>query len=269
LKFVPVNAANPTGDVFSDRQRLLHTPGTSWDATWVTVHNTATDGTAAFDANALAKTAGATPFKRPENLNFLPGTGFRSLAFVVTGDTDNRSGSVPALADRGAWGAIFRVDLNPSREAGKIKCVVLGDADHASFDNITFAGEDEAWVTEDRGDTLHKQLNALDSIWSFDTKHAGSPGVRIVALGRDLASATDAGYGDFIGGGGILPAGFVFTNDGDNEPTGIEVSDGSDTIGGLKGRRLHPHDPDVRSFFTQQHGLNQVFEIVRKHGHHE
>lgn len=267
LKFVPVGAANPTGDVFSDRQKKLHTPGTSWDATWVDVHNTAVDGTAPFDANAAAKAAGATPFKRPENLNFVPGTGFRSLAFVVTGDTDNRSGSVPDLAARGAWGAVFRVDFDGPRKAGKIRCMVLGDAEHASFDNITFHSESEAWITEDRGDTLHTQLNALDSIWAFDLSHAGSPGVRVVALGRDLSSYRDSTYLDFIAGGGILPAGFVFVNEGDNEPTGIEVSDGDDSVGGLKGRRLHPFDPEVRSFFTQQHGMNQVFEIIRKHGH--
>ena len=53
----------------------LHTLGTSWPAQWITIHDTATDGTAPFDANALAKAAGATPFERPENLQFRPGSG--------------------------------------------------------------------------------------------------------------------------------------------------------------------------------------------------
>ena len=267
LKFVAVDGTHPTGDVFSDRQKKLHTTGTSWDVKWVDVHNTAVDGTAPFDANAAAKAAGATPFKRPENLNFMPGTGFRSFIFVPTGDTDKRSGDVPSLAERGAWGSVFRVDLDSPRKAGKIRCMVLGDAQHSSFDNVTFASENDVWITEDRGDNLHSQLNALDSIWAYDVSHAGSPGVRILALGRDLSSTRDSSYLDFIAGGGILPVGFVFQNEGDNEPTGIEVSDGADSIGGLKGRRLHPFDPDVRTFFTQQHGLNQVFEVVRIHGH--
>ena len=46
--------------------------------------------------------------------------------------------------------------------------MVLGDADHASFDNVTFVDdEDTILVTEDRGDTLHDQLNKLDSIWAY------------------------------------------------------------------------------------------------------
>ena len=49
-----------------------------------------------------------------------------------------------------------------------ISFVVLGDADHAAFDNITFVDDkDTILVTEDRGDTLHDQLNKLDSIWAY------------------------------------------------------------------------------------------------------
>ncbi len=78
------------------------------------------------------------------------------------------AGTDPVLAARGAWGGIFRVDLDASRETGNISLVVLGDADHASFDNITFVDDkDTVLVTEDRGDTLHDQLNKLDSIWAY------------------------------------------------------------------------------------------------------
>src|SRR5262249_8627756 len=63
----PANGGTAAGDVFSSYQLLLHAPGTSWPTKWITVHDTATDGTSAFDANVLAKAAGATPFKRPEN----------------------------------------------------------------------------------------------------------------------------------------------------------------------------------------------------------
>ena len=72
------------------------------------------------------------------------------------------------LAARGAWAGIFRVDLDRSRETGRISLLVLGDADHASFDNVTFVDDkDTILVTEDRGDTLHDQLNKLDSIWAY------------------------------------------------------------------------------------------------------
>ena len=128
-----------------------------------------------FDANALAKAAGATPFKRPENGQFQPGSHFRTFFFVITGDTDNTAGTDPVLAARGAWGGIFRVDLDGSRESGNISLVVLGDADHAAFDNITFVDDkDTILVTEDRGDTLHDQLNKLDSIWAYKLNQAAS-----------------------------------------------------------------------------------------------
>jgi Alkaline phosphatase PhoX len=115
LVYVPTNAANPFGDVFSDNQLKLHTLGTSWPAQWVTVHDTAIDGTASFDANAAAKAAGATPFKRPENVAFQPGSSFQTFFITVTGDTDARAGNQPALATRGSWGSIFRVDLAKNR----------------------------------------------------------------------------------------------------------------------------------------------------------
>ena len=77
-------------------------------------------------------------------------------------------GTDPVLAARGAWGGIFRVDLDANRATGNISLVVLGDADHASFDNITFVDDkDTILLTEDRGDLLHDQLNKLDSIWAY------------------------------------------------------------------------------------------------------
>src|SRR5262249_15952592 len=133
---VTFHADDPVGDVFSDAQLMLHTPGTIWPFRWVLVHDTDTDGFTPFNANALAKAAGAPPFKRPENAAFQPGSDFRTFFFDPTGDTDANSGGQPELAARGAWGSIFRVDLNgPSGEGGQISIAVLGDKDHASFDN--------------------------------------------------------------------------------------------------------------------------------------
>ena len=131
--FVPFSPRAPTGDVLSDNQLRLHTVGASLPVRWITLHDTATDGTAPFDANAAAKALGATPFKRPENAQFQPGSHFQTFFFLVTGDTDSRAGIQPELAARGAWGGIFRVDLNANRNSGTISLVVLGDADHASF----------------------------------------------------------------------------------------------------------------------------------------
>ena len=244
ITFVPVDVDHPTGDVLSNNQLLLHTVGASYPVSWVTVHDTVVNGTAPFDASATAKAAGATPFKRPENGQFQPGSHFQTFFFVVTGDTDNRAGIQPVLAERGAWGGVFRVDLDATRETGNISLVVLGDADHASFDNITFADDrDTILVTEDRGDTLHDQLNKLDSVWAYklNRQHPERNIVaRFIALGLDRVAG---------------PAG-----EEDNEPTGLHMSEGDSTIDGLIGKKTFEKDRAML-FFTQQHGENNLFEV--------
>jgi hypothetical protein len=102
-------------------------------------------------------------------------------------------------------------------------------------------------------------LSKLDSVWSFrvgrddddDDRDGRAIDARFIALGRDPASEQDSAL---LGTPG-------FQNDGDNEPTGLQVSNGNITAGGLLGTRRNLED--ARWFFTQQHGLNQVWEIVR------
>jgi secreted PhoX family phosphatase len=219
----------------------------------VTVHDTAVDGTAAFDANAAAKRAGATPFKRPENAQFQPGFAFGTFVFIPTGDTNADSGHQPELAARGAWGAIFRVDLDCTGETGLLSLVFLGDETHNSFDDVAFADPFTLLVAEDRGDGLHKQLNTLDSIWVFDVFGDPNPR-RFVALGRDPASTADAAFGDAGTPG--------YQNEGDNEPTGLHVSDGDTSIWGMQGTLQNPSR--TRWFFTQQHGENRIYEVFGK-----
>lgn len=250
---VVFHADDPSGDVFSEAQLQLHTLGTSYPVTWVTVHDTSVNGFDSFDANAAAKAALATPFKRPENLAILPGSHFRTFFFDPTGDTNADSGNVPDLAARGAWGSIFRVDLNEDGNSGTLAIFVLGDADHSSFDNLSFANPRQLMAAEDRGDTLHSQLDKLDSVWAFSLD--GSATQRFIALGRDTAAEVDAAF---------LDAGTPgYQNDGDNEPTGLYVSTGSTSVTGMLGTWKNMFGP--RAFITQQHGLNTVYEIVRSH----
>jgi hypothetical protein len=58
----------------SPDQLALHTYGKSFRTSWVTIHDTAADGDDSFAALPLAQKAKATPFKRPENGAFQPGT---------------------------------------------------------------------------------------------------------------------------------------------------------------------------------------------------
>ena len=242
--FVPVDDQHPNGDTRSHSQLLLHTLGASWPVQWVTIHDTEIDGTDPFDTNALAKAAGATPFKRPENGQFQPGSHFQTFFFDITGDTDNIAGTDPVLAARGAWGGLFRVDLAADRETGNISLVILGDADHASFDNMTFVDDkDTVLLAEDRGDTLHDQLNKLDSIWAYrlNRQHPERNSVvRFIALGLDRLAGVPG--------------------EEDNEPTGLHMSEGDTSINGLIGTNVF-RSGRARLFFTQQHGENNLFEV--------
>jgi hypothetical protein len=242
-------ATDPTGardDALGEPILRLHS-GESEQAQWITIHDTDVDGTAPFNANALAKTKGATPLKRPENGKFVPGTDFRSYVFAETGDTNKDGSTYPGAAARGSWGALVRIDMpETGSDAATVRTVALGDETHNSFDNVTFLDTSTVLTTEDRGDTLHDQLNALDSVWSFDlAKDFGSidaDAKRLVALGRDPSATPTTGE--------------------DNEPTGIQVSDGASTQAGLAGTEDPATETGVRVFLTEQHGNNTTFQLV-------
>lgn len=259
-------------DALGDPIKALHS-GQALDAKWVTIHDTDVDGTAPFDANAAAKAGGVganakpenkgTPFKRPENAKFVPSTGFRSLIFTETGDTNKLAGDYPGAAESGSWGSLIRVDMpKAGADTATARAVVVGDQTHASFDNITFLDANTALVGEDRGETLHQQANALDSLWAFDITKSldqiNAAAKRVIAQGRDPEATGDIGLKE------IPP---VRThNDGDNEVTGIHVSDGStspyDILGADTPSRAGRPWSDWRIFVTGQHGANITYEVT-------
>jgi hypothetical protein len=237
--------ANPSDAFITD----LHTYGTSFDTAWVDVHS----GAGTYDATASAKAASATPLKRPENGVFRPGSKFREFYFTETGDT-SLSSTLP-----GRFGGVFRLSQSsPSAQTGRISIAAVGDPAHTGLDNIAFASRDKVLVVEDAGDGLHTQRNALDSGYVFDISgdddgDNGPEAVRWLAEGRDASATFDA-----LGGPSY--------NDGDNEITGIHVSDGDPTPAGLLGAKV----PDVtssswRTFWTQQHGDNVTWEVLWSH----
>src|SRR4030095_8833456 len=96
---------------------------------------------------------------------------------------------------RTAPGAESSVSISP--EAARLEPSLSwswATPNHASFDNLTFVDDkDTILVTEDRGDTLHDQLNRLDSIWAYklNSQHPDRNLVtRFLALGQDQL-ATD------------------------------------------------------------------------------
>jgi hypothetical protein len=269
------HAGGAAADIAAQDTIDMHAYGHTFDTTWITLHDTDTDGADPFNAAALAKAAGGTPFKRPENGVFRPGTKFRAFAFTETGDTDIRT---EAGSDGGGFGAVQVLDQkSPSADSGKLHLLFQGDAEHAAFDNISWLTDRTVAVVEDRGDTFHGQGNgvqatALDSGWAIDadvdhSKRAAGV-ARFLAEGRDASATVDSAL---LGTAG-------FANDGDNEITGIHTSDGDPSVAGLLGA----HEPDPfagreddhrgrghgggglpwRVFFTQQHGDNHLWELV-------
>jgi hypothetical protein len=255
ITFQPIDPAHPQGNAFSADQKALHTFGTSFDTKWVTIHDTATDPSGQpFDANALAKAAGATPFKRPENGQFRPLSGFREFFFDETGDTNADS---TANADFGGWGSAFKLtQLSPTADQGRLSLFYKGDKAHTGFDNVAFVDANHVAFVEDAGDTLHTQRNALDSGYLFDVTRSYADGqqpLRFLAQGRDASATIDSAFGGLAG----------FQNDGDNEITGIHVSDGDPGLSGILGAKLPlPFVSGWRVFYTQQHGDNPTFEII-------
>jgi len=246
-------------DILSQDVADLHAYGKAFATRWITIHDTATDGLQAYDANALAKGRGGTPFKRPENGQFRPGSSFGEFFFTETGDTNllTEAGSA-----HGGFGALFRLSqAGPASDQGVLRLFYLGDAAHSGLDNLTFWGEHQLVAVEDAGDTLHAQRNALDSAYLFDTRedysHPMAWPLRVLALGRDASSTVDAG---------LLTAGHGYQNEGDNEITGIHVSDGDPSVRGLIGTHIpKPFHEGWRVFYTQQHGDNLTFEVLSTH----
>ncbi len=118
---------------------------------------------------------------------------------------------------------------------------------------MTFLSKNLVTFVQDAGDTLHTQANALDSGWVFDVTRdygqAGTEPVRWLAEGRDPSATIDS----------ATPTG----NDGDNEITGVHVSDGDPTAGGILGAKTPElKNPKWRWFYTQQHGDNTTYEVT-------
>jgi uncharacterized protein DUF839 len=232
----------------SSDQLLVH-GGQTLSTKWVTVHTGVTPG--GYNANAAAKTANATPFKRPENGVFRPGTKLGEFYFDETGDTDATS---PENGAAGGWGTIMRLsDLSPDSNSGKLTLFYLANEATASFDNIQFLSGSSLAVVQDMGDTLHTQSKSFDSGWVFDVTAQGAQPVRWLAEGRDPSATIDSA---------ATPSGFG-KNDGDNEITGIHVSNGDTSTDGILGAK----SPNLfhggwRWFWTQQHGDNITWEVL-------
>ena len=103
---VPPTGLGPNPPKYVD----LHTYGTTLETHWVKIAETNASSTLPGpDVNALAKAAKATPFKRPENGVFQPGSKFKTFYFSETGDTSSASTGTQS----GGFGAHLRAHAEP------------------------------------------------------------------------------------------------------------------------------------------------------------
>ena len=172
-----------------------------------------------FDANALAKPKGGTPFKRPENGVFRPGSGFREFFFTETGDTN--------ALDRGQR-RVRRLRRHheadaaaPVGEPGTLTLFFLGDVEHTALRQHRVLERAPLVAVEDRGRhaahaTQRARLGVVASTPARTTRSRPTRRSRIIAQGRDASATIDSAL---LGSAG-------YQNDGDNEITGIHVSDG-------------------------------------------
>jgi hypothetical protein len=237
----------------------LRTYGNTFQTKWVTIHDTSVDGNTPFNANTLAKAADGTPFKRPENGQFRPGSHFDEFYFDETGDTNATS---PENGTAGGWTSIFKLSQkSPSADSGQLSLFYQSKSSTvAGLDNVAFLSKNLVTFVEDAGDTLHTQRKALDSGYIWDvTKDYSDPNnqpVRWLAEGRDPSATLDSANGGFG------------KNEGDNEITGVHVSNGSPGPEGLLGAKVpNLEDSKWRWFYTQQHGDNFTWEVLPSSQH--
>src|SRR5262249_23317454 len=134
-----------------------------------------------------------------------------------------------------------------------------GDEAHTGLDNINFISATQLGAVEDAGDGLHSQRNALDSGYAWDITRnysSGAQPIRWLAEGRDASATIDSSFGGFG------------KNEGDNEITGLLISNGDPTVHGILGTEKprfgdsDKEDDTWRWFYTQQHGDNGTYEVL-------
>jgi hypothetical protein len=109
---------------------------------------------------------------------------------------------------------------------------------------------------------LDSSRKALDSGFVFDVNADYSGGalpIRFLAEGRDVSATLDSAFGGFG------------KNEGDNEITGIHVSDGDPSVNGILGAKVPRFGHDGwRLFWTQQHGdKHHLGSHPAKHGEND
>ena len=249
------HAGAADADILSPGMKDLHTYGQWLDTRWVTVHDSgAPGGMNAFDANAGGQ--GREARHRSSD----PRTASSGPAWASPNSPSPRRVtriSTPRpeqpTADSAASSCSSRRTPPPTR-AGSAWCSVAIRTTPAS---TTSPGSQRGRSRPSRtpATPCTPSVDGLDSGFLFSIRQPQPEPERFLAEGRDPSATVDSYLLDSAAPG--------FPNEGDNEITGIHVSNGDASIGGLLGRQEpHPFSDGWRVFWTQQHGDNVTFEIL-------
>jgi hypothetical protein len=227
-----------------------------FDTRWIALHDTAVDGFAPFDTNALAKARGATPFKRPENGVFRPGSRFSEFVFTETGDTNAQT---QAGSDSAASAGSSAEPERAGREHGHLTLRTRRPA-HTGLDNLAFLTRDLVRRARTAATRCTRSATRSTRCTLFDSRRhsrARKP-LRILARGprRVRHDRTRPGR---------TPA--SRTTATTRSPA--STSRRRPAISGLLGAREPKAFKDGGVFWTQQHGDNVTWEIVALDRHHD
>ena len=188
-----------------------------------------------------------TPFKRPENGVFRPGTEFGEFFFTETGDT---SATSDENATAGGWGSLFKlVQSSPSADTGKLSVFFKGTQPVTGLDNINFLSKNQLGVSR----TLATGCTRRATHSTRPTRSTSPPTTRTRRTSRSGGSQRDA---TLRRRSTRRPAASARTMETTSSPacssrTAIPASDGL-----LGAKTPNFGNGSWRWFYTQQHGDN-------------
>ena len=228
---------------------------------WVTIHDTAVDGNAPFVATDLAKAAKATPFKRPENGLFQPGS---QLHEVLLRRDRRHQRDQPGERRAGGWGSIIEADARAARapSTGTLTLFYLL--------RRSARGLRQRRVPLAQRDHLRRRRGG----------HAARPAQRArlrLRLERRRRTTPTRRTSRFAGWPRVAtprrrstpPTAASAPTRATTRSPALHVSDGDPGASGILGAEV----PDLgnaqwRWFYTQQHGDNRTYEVeLRRHRH--
>ncbi len=240
--------------------RSRSTPtATSFKTRWVTIHDTAVDGDRAVRRQRTRQ--GRRTRRRssdPRTAPFRPGSDFTKFFFDETGDTNATSVENDTARRLG-------LDLRahperPERQHRHAALFYKGDEAHSGLDNVDLPlAQPRSPSSRTRATrctpSATRSTPASSGTSTPDYSNPANQPVRWLAEGRDASATLDSANGGFG------------TNDGDNEITGVHVSDGDPRPERHPRRRRSrtSNSDGWRWFYTQQHGDNHTYEVLLRH----